>query len=319
MRSGGLLAPVVSLIAVLAVTGCGVGFGAGDQEGNAELVVTRDYGSGVLVSRTVDRLSQSSTAMRLLDESAEVETRYGGGFVQSIDGISGSAGERSSDWFYFVNGIAAERGAAEFLIGPDDRMWWDFRDWTDAMDVDAVVGSYPAPMGTGYDGERWPVTVECRVEGPACDTVEDRLSSDGIDTAGSDSGADALRFLVGDWESIKADPAAARLGSGPDVSGIFARFDSGSSGVTLQGLDVRGDAVREFGPGSGLIAATRKGEEPPVWVVTGTDPEGVLLAAAALSPEDLLNRYAAFVWNGQVGSLPLVGPAPDGPGFGGPP
>ena len=311
MRPGRLFTPVVSLIAVLAVSGCGVGFGAGEQDGSAELAITRDYGSEVLVSRTVDGLGQSSTAMRLLDGSTEIETRYGGGFVQSIDGISATAAARSSDWFYYVNGIAAERGAAEFLVGAGDRMWWDFRDWTDAMDINAVVGSYPAPMSTGYDGERWPVKVECVVKGEACGLVEDRVSSDGIETAGSESsgfepGSESLRILVGEWAGIEADPDAARLGSAPAVSGVFARFVDQGSGVNLEGLDVTGEPAARFGAGTGLIAAVRKGSAPPVWVVTGTDREGVEAAAAALDEESLRNRYAVVVFDGEATGLPLT-------------
>ena len=47
--------------------------------------------------------------MRLLQRKFEVETRYGGGFVQEIDGVGGGreAG-RPVDWFFYVNGIEAE-------------------------------------------------------------------------------------------------------------------------------------------------------------------------------------------------------------------
>ncbi len=302
---------------MLVLSGCGVGFGAGEQHGSAELTVTTGYGSELMTSRSLDGLSKSSTAMRLLDESTEIETRYGGGFVQSIQGISGTAGSRSSDWFYFVNGVAAERGAAEFLVRPGDSVWWDFRDWTDAMDLNAVVGSFPAPMSNGFDGSAWPVVVECRVDGPACDLVETQLASHGVEV--SDAGPTAaLRILVGDWRSVRSDAAAQKLASTPAVSGVFARFVQSDGRVTLHGLGVDGETVREFGAGSGLIAATRRADEPPVWMVTGTDRAGVGLAAAALDPGDLANRYAAFVRDGRVGSLPMAGSGTEGPGSGGP-
>ena len=54
--------------------------------------------------------------MRLLQRGFEVETRYGGAFVQEIDGVGGGRrGGRPVDWFFYVNGIEAEtrrRGAA---------------------------------------------------------------------------------------------------------------------------------------------------------------------------------------------------------------
>lgn len=298
----------MAVLAALALTGCGVGFGPGGKSGNADLTVTRDYGHEVLTSVSVDGLSQSSTAMRLLDRSAEIETRYGGGFVQAIAGITGSSGTRSSDWFYFVNGITAERGAAEFVVNPGDRMWWDFRDWTDAMDINAVVGAYPAPMSTGYDGENWPVVVECRVpDGAACDLVEDRLSDDGIGLDPGASAANALRILVGAWPAIESDPAASRLDSAPSASGVFARFGEPEGSVSLDGLDASGEPVARLGAGAGLIAATRNGAGPPVWLVTGTDSDGVEQAAAALGEANLKNRYAALVFDGRIVSVPFAG------------
>ena len=73
------MAAALSLLA-----GCGIGFGAGEQDGRADLAITRDYGLEVMLDESVGPLSESSTAMRLLDQSADIETSYGGGFVDSI-------------------------------------------------------------------------------------------------------------------------------------------------------------------------------------------------------------------------------------------
>ncbi len=297
----------MALALVIVLAGCGAGFGAGEQGGSADLAITRDYGSEVLAERTVDDLSQSSTAMRLLDDSAQVETRYGGGFVQSIDGVSGSSGARSSDWFYFVNGIAAERGASEFVVGPGDRMWWDFRDWTDAMEINAVVGSFPAPMKGGYDGTEWPVRLDCPAPaGSACDLARRRLTDAGISLTEGSAGPDSLRLLVGTWAEVESDPDAGRLSQEPSSSGVFARFADRGGSSRLLALDREGRAVRTYAAGSGLVAALRRNGQPPVWVITGTDRAGVLLAAAALDQADLQNRYAALVSDGRIGSLPVT-------------
>ncbi len=91
--------------------------------------------------------------LRLLDREAEITTRYGGGFVQSIDGLEGSGeGGRVRDWFFFVNGIESSTGSAEVDVRPGDRIWWDYRDWTDAMRAPAVVGSWPEPFAQASAG-----------------------------------------------------------------------------------------------------------------------------------------------------------------------
>ena len=141
-----------AVLCAAAVAGCGVG--AGEDTGTAELTVTRDYGAERLQSQEVD-LRESDTVLSVLDQSVEVKTRYGGGFVQSIDGLSGGSDDgRRSDWFFYVNGIESPVGAAEYAPGDGDRIWWDHHDWSTAMRVPAVVGSWPEPFVHGFQDKR---------------------------------------------------------------------------------------------------------------------------------------------------------------------
>jgi hypothetical protein len=98
------------------------------------------------------------TAMQALDREAKIETRYGGRFVQSIDGLGGSlTGER--DWFWFLNGYEGDRSAAEYRLRPGDVEWWDYRSWRSAMSVPVVVGAFPEPFLHGYDGKTRDATI----------------------------------------------------------------------------------------------------------------------------------------------------------------
>jgi hypothetical protein len=97
--------------------------------------------------------------MRALRSEADVETSYGGRFVRSIQGVPGDAGAKR-DWFFFVNGIEADRGAAEYRLRPGDVLWWDHRSWAgDDMREPVVVGAFPEPFLHGYDGRVRPVAV----------------------------------------------------------------------------------------------------------------------------------------------------------------
>ena len=137
---------LLGLLVVAALAGCG----GGDVNGKATLWVTRDRGERVLLVRTVPA---GLTALQALDREADVETRHGGRFVQSIDGVKGSLSARQ-DWFYFVNGYEVDRGAAEYRLHPGDRIWWDFRPWGREMRVPIVVGAFPEPFLHGFDGKR---------------------------------------------------------------------------------------------------------------------------------------------------------------------
>jgi hypothetical protein len=234
-----------------------------------------------------------------------VATRYGGGFVQSIDGLEAQEGfGRSRDWFFYVDGVESPVGAADYSLRGGESVWWDYRDWSAALSVPAVVGSWPQPFSGGYDGHRHPVSVDCRGGGGACVTVRGRLRTAGASPA-SGSPADAIRVLVGPWDRVRDDPAAAQIEAGPQHSGVFADFRLTAAGYALQGLGEDGEVATSFGGGAGLVAATRRGESPPVWVVTGGDRAGVAAAAATLDGPDLRDRYAVVVEDGEEVPLPV--------------
>lgn len=129
---------LLALALAPAAAGCGVA-----QHGSATLWVTEDRGSRVLFAGTVPA---GLTAIQGLERDRKVTTRYGGRFVESIDGISGSLSGRR-DWFFYVNGIEAGTGAAEVTLHAGDVEWWDYRSWgAGSPDVPVVAGAFPRPF-----------------------------------------------------------------------------------------------------------------------------------------------------------------------------
>lgn len=302
MRSVVALLACVSALA-LGVAGCGLGSGDGGT-GEVTLHVTEDFGAERVAGSSEPRARSGDTVIDLLERKLDVGTRYGGKFVQELEGRAGGRVDgRPVDWFYYVNGIEADVGGAEFKLSPGDRVWWDLHDWGSAMHIPAVVGAFPEPFVSGYRGKRIPVRIECaEPKGRECDEVAKRLEVAGVDgTSRSvlsqrDDGG-VLRVLVGRWSELRIDPTAQRIERGPAQSGVFARFDS--TGRRLSLLDSRGRAARTLGAGAGLVAATRRGDAQPVWVVTGTDDVGLAAAAGALDGSRLAQRFALAVENGQ--------------------
>ena len=293
-----------------ALVGCGLGPGS-SSEGTATLTVTRDYGTTPMVEAEVSDPDESETVLRLLDREAEIETRYGGGFVQSIEGVAGATeGDRRFDWFFYMNGIESPVGSADVAVKGGDRVWWDHRDWTDAMRVPAVVGSWPEPFLQHAAGEeRLPVRIECGGERSSCRAAADRLSDEGVSVSqvpfGRDPGGEALRVLVGPWDAIKRDAGAAQVDDGPASSGVFAAFKPAGSAYELVALSERAEPASRLGAGAGLVAAVRDGEGPPTWLVSGVDDAGVRAAASALDEDVLRDRYAVVVAAGSDQNLPV--------------
>jgi hypothetical protein len=287
----------------LAAAGCGLG--SGSDVGGVELTVTREYGTVPMLHRQVDDVTESDTVMRVLERKANISTRYGGGFVQSINGVEADESvERSLDWFFYVNGVESTVGAADYSLHGGEAVWWDYRDWEATMQVPAVVGSFPEPFLDGYESESHPVVVECRGGGSACGVVEERLTEAGVEVAsGSPSGA--IRVLVGPWAQVREDPAAAQIEDGPQASGVFAKFRLEDGEYHLDGLEENGKVRFYFGAASGLVAATRRHEEPPVWVVTGRTSLGVSTAASHLDAAELRGYYAVAFEGEKDTELPI--------------
>jgi len=304
-----LLALVAAaLLPAAGLAGCGLG--AGESDTGARVLVTRDFGTRQLGARIAQDLPSSETVMRLLERNFDVKTRYGGGFVQSIDGLAGGREDgRPVDWFFYVNGIESDVGSADVQLHDGDRIWWDRHDWSATPHVPAVVGSFPEPFAHGAEGKRYPVVLECAddVE-DACKAVSDRLGAAGViagrQTIGTGVGERTVRVFVGRWSTLRGDVALGQLDQGPATSGVYVRFSP--DGRQMRLLDPQGDSARTLGPGAGLIAATRFEEQAPTWAITGTDTAGVEAAARALDEQTLQRRFALALDGSSAIGLPVV-------------
>jgi Domain of unknown function (DUF4430) len=312
----GLLLGLVVAVLLIAAAGVAIGVrtSSGDVDGTVTLTVTRDFGASSVGTASPGGAKDGDTVMRLLQRDYDVRTRYGGGFVQEIDGLSGGRlYGRPVDWFYYVNGIEAATGAAQRRLAPGDDVWWDRHVWQAAQRIPAVVGSFPEPFVAGDEGRRIPVQLICQGEERSCAEVSQRLTDAGATgvarstvplTGGQGKGV--LRVIVGPWSAVREDPVARTIEGGPQTSGVFARFSK--DGHRLMLLDQLGNAVRTIGGGGGLIAATAQSDQRPTWVVTGTDDVGVDAAAAALQEDRLSRHFALALDSGRDVALPTAAP-----------
>ena len=302
-------AAVVAATLAAGAGGCRIGPQASGR--GAALVVTRDFGATALVRASEGKLPGGETAMRLLQRRAKVETRYGGRFVNAVNSLrSRTSGGRRQDWFYYVNGIEADVGAAEKRLHGGDHVWWDFHDWSSAMRVPAVVGSFPEPFRDGSDGKRFPVRIDCaQGADKACNEVARRMQDAGVGASttaiGAATGKEVLRLVVGLWSDVRRDAAARQVEQGPQVSGVFARIEPGPRGLEIELLDSAARTARTLSGGAGLVAATRFEQQQPTWVVTGIDAPGLERATRLLSEAVLRDRFSVATDGRRVMSLPL--------------
>jgi hypothetical protein len=223
-------ARLAALLVLLLLVGCGAAAGGGP--GTATLWITRDRGAEVLFQGTVPA---GLTVLQALDREADVDTRYGGRFVQAIDGLEGSlAGGR--DWFYFVNGVAADRGAAEYRLRAGEIAWWDYRRWRGDAEAQVVVGAFPEPLVHGYAGNVRPVSVRYQAPGQqrAARAIARLIGARSVAAAGipTPRGASVVRIVggpptqfavtaesaEGPYTFTLSSPAATRLAREPTLA-----------------------------------------------------------------------------------------------------
>ena len=302
---------VAVVLACCALAGAGCGLGEGEERaGGASIRITRDFGRASLGAARLARVREDETVMRMLRSKFDIETRFGGRFVQAIDGLEGQGAGGERDWFFFVNGIEAGEGAAEYELSPGDRVQWDYRRWDVAMRVPAIVGAFPEPFLHGVEGKRRPVRVECEdADAPVCDEAKERLEAVGVSPSGASLGAPGtetvIRLVVARWPRARIVRGAVALEEGPEATGVFARFEPGRRIMEL--LDEDGEPARRVEPGDGvgLVLAMRPRDDELVWLVTALDERGLEAGVRALREGRLRDAFAVAVTGRTVEKLPL--------------
>jgi uncharacterized protein DUF4430 len=274
--------------AILGVVGGGCGSAAATPPPGPAAVtvtVTRDFGG-----RRVDgaRAAPGQSALDALRRTAEVDTAYGGRFVEAIDGLHG---DRSAgwDWLYFINGVEADRGAADYRLRPGDREWWDYRYWNDLIHVPVAIGAWPDPFVHGYDGHR-PKAVQ--VVGLPCSA----------DVAGTLRAAGARLTSAASAFTVRVETfAQAASALGPKLRrgrGLTVYLDAGRVMVYRTPAGPRPEPrahalIAAYQPG----AATGRSAE---LVVAGDIPRAACAAARTLAehPAQVADTYAVALDGG---------------------
>jgi len=296
-------AVALAIACLLAIGLCGCPTQGSSQPAadiGVRVVVTQDFGRELMLDKVV-QIEDAACAMDALRQVAKVETAYGGGFVNAIDGVRSrytGGGAAKKDWFIYANGILANVGALDYTLHPGDVERWDFHDWSFLHFIPAIIGHFPEPFVHGYEGEVHPTIVVHEGDfGEEAERLASKLSQWGVESisvksASELSGADREScnlLLLGDMNCA----LVSELNQVWKRLGFFAYFEDGKLVV----LNPRGELAAEYGAGSGLIQATQSPWNPRgigacqnvVWMVSGTDGSGVKNAV-----DILVNRYVEF-------------------------
>jgi hypothetical protein len=300
-----LLAALLLLAAACAGTRSGTegaAAAAGRPPSSAEvrLVVTRDWGRTAMRDVTVP-LDDRMTVMRLLAENAEVDTGYGGRFVNGVDGVrstfDGAGSGSAADWFYWVDGALADVGADDWKLAGGETVWWDYHQWQDAMYVPLTLSAFPRP----FAGEPLPVAGHV-----ARADYADWATSSGLRLGPAipiDEPPRGRALVVATVNEALAPQWLADILEGrSETAGVFVRSRLGSIEAFAPGLD--------FGlpiHAAIFVVPNPRDAAQPLLLVLGDDRQAVTDLLARATPEALSGHVGLAVTDeGRTVALPLA-------------
>lgn len=284
---------------------------AAEKGPEVTLLVTRDYGATTLFREEV-RLEEGDTVLDVLKRSVTVETAYGGGFLESIDGLaSRSSWNSAQDWLFWVNGVSSALGAADFKLRPGDHVWWDYQDWAGGSPVTAVVGAYPQPFVSGH---RQPPGKTVVLYAPGdkvhAEAVAGQLTGQEVQVTLSAFREDLIKhrkhptIVVGTWLALRESATLTELNQRMRRAGLFMTFKD----AQLLELASSGQVAASHGAGTGAVLAvgSRPGDQAPLWVISGVDADGLAAAVRVFTeePSAMAGAFALVVDEGGAIHVP---------------
>lgn len=256
-----------------------------------EIIVTKNFGESTVFSNSVG-IDAGETAMDALEKISDVTNNYGGGFVESINGIKSTYASENgaeNDWFYYVNGMLSPIGASDYVLCPGDVERWDFHYWGSDRVTTAIIAEYPEPFAHGFHGKvRSTTIVYSDVFHREAYDLQQSLNASGISASLklfdelSNSEKDNNNLILIDTADNKL---VLELNNNAKNLGWFIEFKNEKI-VTFTEYGEK-DQVFDYG---GVIIATQNSWNPKgnwngenvVWVLSGITTEDVTEAAEIL-------------------------------------
>ena len=328
MKQGSLperiaLALVTTCLFAFALSGCSTQGSTQPSDGappstiEVRIVATQNFGQELLFDKIVN-VEDGTRAMDALAQVADVETAYGGGFINAInDYRSQFKGSHSAkkDWFIYANGILSNVGALDYTLHSGDIQHWDLHDWNLHHFIPAIIGDFPEPFVHGFKGKIRPSIVvhEDSFKKEAKDIagklrqlgVQD-ISVRDISQLSEDNKESCNLIILGDMDC----ELVSELNQIWKRLGFYTYFNEGELVV----LNPQGEIVARHKSGSGLLQSTQNpwnpngigASENVVWMISGVDDAGVKNAADILISHhgDFQYAYAIVIADGEIIKLP---------------
>lgn len=284
------------------------------ETGQVNVIVSRDFGSEELATKSIG-LSADLSVIEVMEENFHIETAYGGGFINAINGLksgfTGAKEKKKIDWFYYVNGIMAQVGASEYYLKPKDLVIWDYHDWSNNIYGSSIIGAYPMNFINGHVGNILKTEIlyakdykeESRevlefLKGKGLQNIElKKLDEEGLDNGEINS------IVIGAWDEISKFSYIKDIYNNGKKSGLFFKFDK-----NIKGLNQKGQVSKEYEKGAVITSIVKEyGLTGTMWLITGNDKNSIKRAVKLLyeAPEKIKGAFSVIVTDDDVVKIPV--------------
>lgn len=303
---------IIFIIIIILSVGC-----ANDEivgEENVSILVSKDFGNKNIKDKKI-KISEDTNVMELMEENFEVETAYGGGFINAIGGLKSGFTDKKSknklDWFYYVNGILADIGARDYYVQSDDMIIWDYHDWSGNVYVSSIIGAYPMNFVNGNDGEILKTEIayqeNYKKDG---EKLFDFLKVKGVKNIEMTKMGELKledgqtnSIIIGNWDEIYKLEEIKNYYENREKLGMFFEIDE-----KIKLFNHKRELTKEYDKGAVITSISKQyGMTGSLWMVTGNDEESIKKAVNILNtiPEKIRGKFSVFITEDEIISLPI--------------
>jgi len=284
-----------------------------DTEGKypINLIATEVFGRSKIIDEEV-LIESGESVIDAIKKVATVTTTYGGGYLESINGIKSNFNTKN-DWFYYINGMLASVGASMYKPHEGDIVHWDFHDWSSDRIITAIIGNYPEPFLHGFNGKIADTNIVFSED--FYDTailLKESLEKQGVlsslllfEDLTTDEKKNKNIILIDTYEN----ELIKELNENANQLGWFIEYDK----KNIVTYDEKGKKDDTYDHG-GVICATSNIWNPKgnwhcdnvIWVITGIDNNDVIEASNLLIEynNEIKNYASIIIDNGTVHKVP---------------
>jgi hypothetical protein len=233
----------------------------------------------------------------------KVEASFGGGFVMRLNGLPQKQASDHS-WFYYVNGVLADKGARSYLLRGGEHVWWDYHQWGHGKFIPAVIGAFPQPfINRGRDLESGTVVCAPRALSTNAGKLAQSIKQQGGANVSVELGScqaleqdEMLVILAGAWSYVSKHRLVEKFYSSAGKTGFRVQFSA--EGVPY--LEKQ-NKIDKLGEGASAIFAVGGAyTSRPLWLISGASDRAVAKGMDLLVEQpEMIQRKVGLIVEGE--------------------